>query len=194
MGYAISQIIPAHVAGVRDRRISLIDKTIKAVKDRLTAEIQYWDFRTGDLKAKEAAGKVNAKLNSKIAARRAEELAARMQKRLEELEKEKQISAMPPVIVGGALVIPRGLLNKQLTGADTVTADAIARREIELAAMKAVMDIEISLGNTPVDVSASKIGYDIESQIPKNQRDVSKQTLRFIVYGCAECLRFGNKA
>ncbi|MCL1791863.1 MAG: SNF2-related protein [Peptococcaceae bacterium] len=180
VGYAISQVIPAHVSEVRERRIKLIDKTAKAVKERLTAEIQHWDFRAADLKMKESSGKTNVKLNSQMAARRAEELEARMHKRLAELEAEKMISAMPPVIIGGALVIPRGLLNKLMGRPDTFTADAMARREIELAAMKAVMEIETSLGYIPLDVSAAKVGYDIESQIPKDKRDAGGATLRFI--------------
>ena len=180
VGYAISQVIPAHVADVRERKTKLIDKTVKAVKERLTAEIQYWDFRAADLKTKESTGKTNAKLNSQMAARRAEELESRMQKRLAELETEKMISAMPPVIVGGAIVIPRGLLNKLMGRPNTFTADALARREVELTAMKAVMDIETSLGFIPIDVSGAKVGYDVESQIPKDRRDAGGATLRFI--------------
>ena len=148
---------------MRARKTQLIDKTVKAVKERLTAEIQHWDFSALELKEKEAAGKTNARLNSQIAARRAEELAARMQKRLAELEAERRISATPPVVVGGALVIPRSLIN-QLTGKPApISVDATARRVIELTAMQAVMQIETSLGHTPIDVSAKKVGYDIES-------------------------------
>jgi hypothetical protein len=180
VGYAISEVIPAHVAEVRARKTKLIDKTIKAVKERLTAEIQYWDFRAGDLKMKESAGKINAKQNSQMAQRRADELQSRMQKRLAELETEKLISAMPPVIVGGAIVIPRGLLNSLTGKPDTFAADAVARRTIELAAMKAVMDNETSLGFIPRDVSAAKVGYDVESAIPKGKRDTDGATLRFI--------------
>jgi hypothetical protein len=180
VGYAISALIPAHVTEVRERKIKLIDKTAKAVKERLTAEIQYWDYRSADLKTKESAGKKNAKLNWQIASRRAEELEARMQKRLAELETEKQLSAMPPVVVGGALVIPRGLIDKLTGKPDTFAADAASRRAIELAAMKAVMDIETSLGYVPVDVSAAKVGYDVESRIPQDKRDASGASLRFI--------------
>lgn len=180
VGYAISQVIPAHVAEVRERKTKLIDKTIKAVKDRLTTEIQYWDFRAGELKMKEEAGKMNAKLNSQKAAQRAEDLEARMQKRLAELEIEKLISAMPPVVVGGALVVPRGLLNKLTGRVDPFAVDAVARREIELAAMKAVMDIEMSLGYIPTDVSAAKVGYDVESLIPQEKRSKDFESLRFI--------------
>ncbi|GHS93855.1 RNA helicase [Synergistales bacterium] len=180
IGYAISQVIPAHVAEVRDRKTKLIGKTVKAVKERLTTEIRYWDFRALDLKEKESAGKINAKLNSQMAARRAEELEARMQKRLAELETEKLISATPPVVMGGAVIIPRGLLSKLEGKPDTFTADAKTRREIEFAAMKAVIDIEVSLGYTPRDVSAEKCGYDIESAIPTELRGFDGSTLRFI--------------
>jgi ERCC4-related helicase len=180
VSYAISQVIPTHVTEVRTRKTKRIEKTVKAVKERLTEEIQYWDFRALDLKEKELAGKTNARLNSQMAARRAEDLVARMQKRLAELETEKRISAMPPVIIGGALVIPHGLLNRLSGQPGAFSSDALARREIERAAMKAVMDIETSLGYIPVDVSISKVGYDIESKIPPSKRDVGGATLRFI--------------
>jgi hypothetical protein len=180
VGYAISKVIPAHVAEVRERKTKLIDKTIKAVKERLTAEIQYWDFRAADLKMKEQAGKTNAKQNSQMAARRAEEMESRMQKRLAELETEKLISAMPPVVVGGALVIPCGMLNKLTGKAGTFGSDAMARRNIELAAMKAVMELETSLGYIPTDVSAAKVGYDVESLIPDSMRSADCKQLRFI--------------
>lgn len=178
--YATVNIVPDHIKNVRARQLERINKTIRAVKERLTAEIQYWDFRSADLKQKEAAGKVNAKLNSQMAARRAEDLQARMQKRLAELEAEKLISAMPVVVTGGAVIIPKGLLN-QITGRTTsFSIDPVARRKIELAAMNAVMNIETELGYIPRDVSGEKVGYDIESKIPKNKRDKEGSALRFI--------------
>jgi hypothetical protein len=179
-GFAISQIIPAHVAEVRERKTKLIDKIAKAVKERLTSEIQYWDFRAAELKQKEDAGKINARLNSQAAARQAEELEGRMQKRLAELETGRLISAMPPTVTGGAMIIPRGLLDK-LKGKvpDTFPADAQSRREIELTAMKAVIDIETSLGYVSRDVSAEKCGYDVESLIPQELRG-NAAPLRFI--------------
>jgi SNF2 family DNA or RNA helicase len=179
-GYAIANIIPAHFSEVRARKERLIEKTVKAVKERLTAEIQYWDFRAADLKQKEAAGKTNARLNSQLAARRAEELAARLQKRLAELETEKLISAMPPVVVGGALVFPRGLLYRLIESTPAHMPDASARQAVELAAMRAVIDIETSLGFIPRDVSAEKCGYDVESVIPIERRNPSDACLRFI--------------
>lgn len=179
-GYAIAQIIPQHFAQVRQRKQQMLDKITKAVKERLTAEIQYWDFRAADLKQKEAAGKINARLNSQMAARRAEDLAARMQKRLAELDKERMLSPAPPIVTGGALIIPRGLLIR-LTGGTPTTSffGGADKKAVELAAMNAVLAIEQQLGYQPKDVSADKIGYDIESIIPPALRTGS-QTLRFI--------------
>lgn len=180
-GYAIEHLIPEHFSEVKKRKEVMLDKTAKAVKDRMTAEIQYWDYRAADLQQKEAAGKTNAKLNSKLAARRAETLEARMQVRLAEIEKERRISLMPPVITGGALIIPKGLLH-QLIGTENVnTFSQGDRQSIEYAAMNAVIEIERSLGYRPKDVSAAKCGYDVESFIPESmRRRMEEYALRFI--------------
>ena len=58
---------------VRTQRIRHVDKVMKAVNDRLKAEIRYWDYRAGELAQKESQGKQNARQNSQMAARRADE-------------------------------------------------------------------------------------------------------------------------
>lgn len=168
--YAITNLIPAHFTEVKARKETMINKTAKAVKDRMTAEIQYWDYRTAELQQKEAAGKINAKLNSKLASRRADDLTARMQARLDELEKERCISPMPPVVTGGALIIPKGLLHTLMGGNTVSTFSAGDRKSIEFAAMNAVIAIEKLLGFEPKNVSAMKCGYDVESYIPEKHR------------------------
>ena len=173
-GYAIAQVVPEHLAEVRDGRLDLIRKTEAAVKERLTKEITYWDHRAEQLKLQEQAGKVNARLNSGEARKRADGLQARLQKRLEDLKLEAQISPLPPVVIGGLLVVPIGLLNlmagktegPSLHTADTQAAAAEARA--------VVMEVERSLGFEPIDREVEKLGYDIESRIPNTGR------LRFI--------------
>jgi hypothetical protein len=151
-----------------------------AVKDRLTKEITYWDHRANQLKDQELAGRVNAKINSGKARQRADELQARLQRRMAELELERQIAPLPPVAIGGSIVVPVGLLRK-LIPSSTPPADAAAeaataeaRKQMELLAMKMVMDVETELGNAPRDVSDKKCGYDIESKVQTDGR------LRFI--------------
>jgi len=167
--YAIEHLIPRHLERVRTRREELIDKTVAAVKERLTKEINYWDLRAHELKQQEQAGRPNAKINSARAQQRADDLARRLERRMAELAQERQLSATPPVIIGGALVIPAGLLWGR-----KVPADIRDRRITEQIAMRAVMQTEIELGNAPRDVSAENLGYDIESREGKTGQ------LRFI--------------
>lgn len=164
--YAITQLVPQHFEEVRTRKLSLINKTKAAVHERLTKEIIYWNRRAREIEEEERAGKT-PRLNSAKAAQRADDLETRRRKRLDELEQEARLSPLPPVIVGGALVIPGGLLAR-LKGQRDETAGAFAHetRRVEFLAMQAVMVIEQKLGFTPRDVSALKCGYDIESSIP----------------------------
>jgi superfamily II DNA or RNA helicase len=167
--YAITDLVPQHLERVRDRKEYLVGKTLQAVKDRLTKEINYWDHRAQELKAQELAGKT-PKLNSARASQRADELARRLEKRTEELQLEKQVSALPPLAAGGALIVPLGLLRKlaaERAGASAALAeDETARDRVEQRAMDAVMNAERALGYEPADVSAERRGYDIESRVP----------------------------
>jgi superfamily II DNA or RNA helicase len=174
VSYAVENLVPGHVTEVKQRKEPLIRKTMIAVHDRLTKEIAYWDHRATELRLQEQAGKT-PRLNSARARQRADDLQARLQKRMEELEQERHLAPLPPVVIGGAIVIPRGLLDRlrgQTNGAVDARAKETAR--IEQLAMAAVMATERSLGFEPRDVSADKCGYDVESRIPGTGR------LRFI--------------
>lgn len=178
--YAVEHLVPAHFAEVKQRKEKMLNKTAKAVKDRLTAEIQYWDYRATELKQKEAAGKTNAKLNSMLAERRAEELQNRMVVRLAEIERERRIAPMPPVVTGGALVIPKGLMHQLMPHTHDSPFGQGDRQAVEFAAMNAVMQIEKAMGFKPKDVSATKCGYDIESFVPEALRGEDGNVLRFV--------------
>jgi hypothetical protein len=159
---------------VQPRRMACIDKTRAAVKDRLTKEITFWDHRAAELKLQEEAGKHNARLNSREARRRADELQGRLQKRLEELDREARLSALPPVIIGGLVVVPVGLI-AAMTGRPVPAPQPTADTQASAARARAiVMDVERSLGFEPVDREYEKLGYDIES------RDSVAGRLRFI--------------
>ena len=170
--FATVELAQKHVAEVKARRIPEVDKVEQEVKARLKKEINYWDARAFELKAEERAGK-KTRLSWQNAQRRAEDLAERLRRRLEALEQERFVSAQPPRVRGGMVVIPRGLLMSRTPAAELTaaangfSADPVARRRIELAAMEAVMAAERVLGNTPTDVSAQKIGYDIASYDPQ---------------------------
>ena len=167
--HAALHLVPEHLDEVRRRKVELIDKTVAAVKDRLTKEINYWDHRAAVLKDQELAGKAPARLNSGLARQRADELASRLEKRLAELEQERKLAALPPVVLGGALIVPAGLL-RRLQGAAPVPTFAADTERSERLAMAAVMEAERGLGFLPRDVSGEKRGYDVESAIPGTGR------------------------
>ena len=173
-GYAVASVVPEHLAEVRTFRLTLIAKTEAAVKDRLTKEINYWDHRAEELKLQEQAGKTGARLNSGEARKRADMLQARLRKRLEELKLEAQISPLPPVVLGGLLVVPKGLVDAMSGWASMGTRTAVDTQESAARARSIVMKTERSLGFDPADREFEKLGYDIESRVP----DTGK--LRFI--------------
>jgi SNF2 family DNA or RNA helicase len=177
LGHAIQTVVPEHVAEVRGRRLEWIGKTRAAVKDRLTKEIAYWDHRAEELKLQEQAGRAGARLNSQEARRRADDLQTRLQRRLAELDREAQISALPPVVLGGLVVVPMGLA-AAMTGRSPATATTPADTQTSAArARDAVMEVERALGFEPVDRELDRLGYDIESRILNG---ADKGRLRFI--------------
>lgn len=166
MAHAVATVVPEHVAEVRSRKTDLLAKTEAAVKDRLTKEIAYWDHRAQTLKEQEQAGKVNARLNSDEARKRADGLQGRLQKRIDELKLERQISPLPPVVLGGVLVVPAGLI-AAMTGRPELAPSV--PQDVQAAAAKAraeVMKAERCLGFEPTDRELDKLGYDIESRVP----------------------------
>ena len=173
-GYAVANVVPGHLTEVRTSRLSLIAKTEAAVKDRLTKEINYWDHRAEELKLQEQAGKSGARLNSDEARKRADMLQARLRKRLEELKLEAQISPLPPVVLGGLLVVPRGLISAMSGRESTRPKTAVDTQESAARARRIIMETERNLGFDPTDREFEKLGYDIESRVPDSGK------LRFI--------------
>ena len=100
-----------------------------------------------------------ARLNSGRARQRADELEARLKRRLTELDQERQLSPLPPVVVGGALVIPRGLLER-LRGERSIEPDVHAREteRVERLAVDAVLAAEADLGRHPEEMATQQPG------------------------------------
>jgi len=169
LGFALRELVPAHVDDVRRDRLPLADKVEREVKARLQKEINYWDHRAQDLKAQEQSGK-QTRLPAQVAQERADRLADRLRARLEGLKKERAIMPRPPEIRGGALVVPIGLIRKlkgESAPPERGTPDQAAKELVERLAMEAVVAAEQAVGRIPRDVHLQKgLGYDIESKDP----------------------------
>ena len=172
--HAVTRVVPDHLQEVRAARLGLIAKTEAAVKERLTKEIAHWDHRASQLREQELAGRPGAKLNSGEARRRADALQTRLRRRLRELRLEARLAPLPPVMLGGVLVAPRGLL-AAMGGASAAPARAAGDTQESAARARAiVMEAERALGYEPTDRETERLGYDLESRVPGSGR------LRFI--------------
>ncbi len=162
--YAITHAVPEHLEGIRENTEPWVEQAREAVHRRLTHEIQYWDHRANELKEQELAGK-QPRMNSGRARQRADELEARLKRRMTELEQEGQLSPLPPVVVGGALVIPWGLLER-LRG-ERAFEPAVHAKEterVERIAVEAVLAAEAALPRDAEEKPRNNPGYDILSR------------------------------
>ncbi len=167
LAHASDKLVPEHFEEVRSRRELQVDKNLAAIRERLVKEIDYWSDRHEKLKTDLQAGK-DVRLPLENVRRTIDELTVRLENRSKELEAMRHVVSAMPVVVGGALVIPAGLLaqrNGEPQG-QTWTADADARARVERVAMEAVRKAEEALGHQVIDVSAEKCGWDLTAVVP----------------------------
>jgi superfamily II DNA or RNA helicase len=150
-----------HADEITQRTIDRVEKTERLVRERLTREINYWDQRAFELSEQERAGK-KTRLPASQMRERAEALVRRMDRRINELEKERDISVRPPRVTGACLVVTQGWLDAQ---EDPEGAESRAREtvRVERLAVDAVLRVERALGHKPVEMHHNNPGYDIES-------------------------------
>jgi superfamily II DNA or RNA helicase len=166
VGLAAATLVPEHLQEVSSRRIDHINRTLNAVHTRLTKEIAFQTDRQIKLSEDKAAGRDVARHLENVS-RTLKDLQARLEHRRKELLAMKQIHNGTPIVLGGALVIPAGLMRELRGEAPALTAaDAAARKKIERLAMEAVMNFERAQGCRVEDVSALKCGWDVTSYPP----------------------------
>lgn len=166
LNYASQKLVPEHYAEVKGRRERQANKTMAAVNERLVKEVNYWSDRYIKLQDDVSAGK-QPRMQPEMARRRVDELTARLEQRKAELIALKNVVSSTPVVIGGALVIPQGLLSMR-KGESQFAVDAVARAHVERVAINAVIQAEQAFGYKVTDVGAEKCGWDITSRPPAN--------------------------
>ncbi|WP_462174547.1 helicase-related protein [Pseudoalteromonas gelatinilytica] len=159
---ASQSLVPDHYNEVKGRLERQANKTLDAVNERLVKEINYWSDRYMKLKDDVKAGK-QPRMQPERARRTCDDLTARLEQRRSELNAMKNVVSSTPVVIGGALVIPQGLLAYR-KGETQFAVDADARARVEKVAMDAVTEVEKSFGFEVKDVAADKCGWDITSR------------------------------
>lgn len=156
----------------RQRVLPELDRTEKLVSDRLNDQQNYLAGEA--IRAEEHQRRFEQGLENRPPSRSARSLKEetqtirlRLETRLNELARQKRLTAAPPQIEMTALVIPSGLLNL-LRGADseTVAMHAKDTTEVERRAVEAALAAERSLGRVPTEMARNNPGYDIISSSP----------------------------
>jgi hypothetical protein len=91
----------------------------------------------------------------------------RPEKRLAELATDEALRPLPPVVAGGALVVPQGLLDR-LSGRRDASVATYARDTavVDRRAVAAVLAAERRLGRAPEEMDHNNKGFDIRSLSP----------------------------
>ena len=168
LALAAAVLVPDHYQEVASRRVAQVDKTLAAVHERLTKEIDFWSDRWLRLKEDQEAGK-DVRLNLENLRRTISDLEGRLANRKRELQAMRHVTSATPIVLGCALIVPTGLLRRlrgEVEPVPTFTADAAARARIEQLAMTAVQQAEEAQGCQVVDVSAQKCGWDLTAYPP----------------------------
>jgi superfamily II DNA or RNA helicase len=165
--WATANLASPHFAEVGDVTTARLNRTRRAVEERLNNEIRYWDARAAELKQQELHGK-KPRLNSGRARQRADELEARKTRRVRELDIEADLINHAPTVVAAALVIPQGLIDR-LNGDGPTVPDQELIKDTDRRAVAAVMAAERAIGREPVEQDHNNPGFDILSRDPKTQ-------------------------
>ena len=173
--YAAGKMVREHYEEIRQRQAEKMDTLEASVRTQLIKAISFYSKKYADFLAQAQSPNppVTALANAELMRRRMDDLQNRLNQRTKAIQDQRQVVSCPPVVKGGILVIPQGLVD-QKTGAThpaQVSADAVARAIIEKKAMEAVTAAEQALGNTVIDVSAEKCGWDLTSRFPSPTDD-----------------------
>lgn len=168
LDYAIEAAVPVHLAEVRQRTEVRVAKVRAAVQERLTKEIAHWDRRATELQAQVKTGR-QPRMNPDRARARADDLSGRLEARLAELDRDGQLSALPPVVVGGALVVAASMAARLAGEEPQQSPYALDATVVERRAVDAVLEAEKQMGWIPTEMAHNHPGYDISSEGPDGE-------------------------
>jgi len=150
---------------VQQERQKELDTIARHVEVSLNTLIDRHQRQVADLLNRQEQGE-DVALALKESERRLDELIDRLDRRHEEIKRERRLSIADPIHIGSALVLPHP---EQETFAPMVKDE-----EVERIAMEEAMRYERQRGWLPEDVSAEDRGFDILSRHP------ASGTVRFI--------------
>ena len=148
--WVITHQLPAFAEQVVSRRTAEYERLAAAVKERLDHEINRLGMEALQTDAAAAAGR-RVRTSGDALRRRADDLAARLEVRLDRIQKQLRMNAMPPRVVSVALVVPAPVQ----VPPNAPTADPVARKAVERRGVDAVLAGERALGREPIEQASN---------------------------------------
>jgi hypothetical protein len=99
--------------------------------------------------------------SSENLSRKTEDLRARLDRRIALLDRQEQLSSVPPRIVTAALVLPVSTIEAELP--KDAPLRAVETTVVERRGVDAVLRAERSLGREPIEMAHNNPGYDIQA-------------------------------
>jgi superfamily II DNA or RNA helicase len=159
--WVIAHQLPAFAEQIVSRRTAEFERLATAVKQRLDHEIGRLNSQAAQTDSAAAAGR-RVRTSGDALRRRADELGARLKVRLDRIEKQSRMNAVPPRVVSVALVLPAPVQVHH----DAQAADPEARKAVERRGVDAVLAAERALGREPIEQASNNPGFDILSNCP----------------------------
>lgn len=160
--WIIAHQLPAYLAEVQPRRTAELQRTREQITQRLDQECNRLSAAAGEAAEKEALGE-KPKESSASLQRKAEELDARRERRLLELDRQAQMSTKPPRVLTAALVLPLKAVEPQVPAEAPI--HAVETKTVERRGVDLVLATERTLGRCPVEQPFNNPGFDILSEV-----------------------------
>ncbi len=162
--WIIARRLPSFLTETRARRLPELFRIREAVQHRLTQESNRLAAEALVASEKQARGE-RLRESPETLERRAEELQARLESRMAELDVEAQMSTRPVEVTAAAVVLPLSQVEGDLPAEAPI--HAVATKEVERRGVDAVLAAERALGRRPVEQPFNNPGYDVLSERDK---------------------------
>nr|NLI49741.1 DUF3883 domain-containing protein [Propionibacterium sp.] len=164
VSWLIEHRLPAFLAEVQPRRQAELQKVRRQVTDRLTTERDRLYVEATIAGDQERSGQ-KPKESADSLTRKADDLDARLARRLRTLAQQEQLATRPPRILAAAVVLPLAAAVDELAHHEPLR-HAVETKEVERRGVDAVLAAEHRLGRRPVEQAHNNPGYDILSSLP----------------------------
>lgn len=164
MSWLIANRVGEYLNETKSRRLVELERTKEQVKARLLLE-------QNRLVNEAAVSAENERLGKKIRESeaslmgKAAEMSQRMERRLESIARQEQMSAKPPRIVSAAMVLPVEMISEEDETAEISPLRAKDTKAVERRGVELTLASEKRLGRIPEEQPFNNPGFDILSRV-----------------------------